>query len=186
MKRSEIEVGKIYAYSRNTNPTSAYQIDGFIVDSLEFAKDWRGNTIQEVKGRFTDRNGVPKESNATAPLRRLIGDYLLMKHDLEIREKNREIAHLNKRIKSKEIEELIESKHALITERLKVRRWDLRNNYDGKAVLTLEVEHLRNLCWDLERLARYEEQFEKEEAERREKAYLDSLSDEATQTEAVA
>lgn len=177
MKRSELEVGKIYAYSRESNPKSLYQLDGFIVDSLEPQKDWRGNTIQEVKGRFTDRNGVPKESPATAPLRRLIGDYLLMKHDLEIRAKNKEIADLNKRIKSKEMEELIESKHALITERLKVNRYDLRNNYDGRAVLTLEIEHLRNLCWDLERLARYEKQAELDEQARREKAYLDSLAE---------
>jgi len=179
MKRSELEIGKVYAYSRTTNPTSVYQIDGFIVDSLDFAKDWRGNTIQEVKGRFTDRNGNPKESPATAPLRRLIGDYLYLKHDLELRAKNREIAQLKKEIESKKMSEVIDKHAELITTKLDINKYDIRNNYDGRATITLNTDQLYKLVWAFQALNRHEEHSQRLEAERLAKAY------EETQTEEV-
>lgn len=174
MKRAELEIGKVYAYSRYSSPTSVYQIDGFIVDSLDAQKDWRGNTIQEVKGRFTDRNGVPKESSATAPLRRLVGDYLLMKHDLEMREKNREIAQLNKQIASTQIEGLIKNHTELITKRIDIKSYDIRNNYDGKAVITLDAKQFQNLVWAFKRLERQDEQSRLDEQARIQKAYEES------------
>lgn len=176
MKRSELEIGKVYAYSRNANPTSTYQIDGFIVDSLEFAKDWRGNTVQEVSGRFTDRDGKPKDSPATAPLRRLIGEYLPLKHDLELREKNKEIARLNREIASTKINELITRHQELIASRIDIQTYDIRNNYDGKAILTLSADQLQKLVWAFQSLDRHEEYAQQRETERRQQAYLDSLA----------
>lgn len=174
MKRSELEIGKVYAYSRTAEPKSVYEIDGFIVDSLDFAKDWRGKTIQEVKGRFTDKNGNPKESPATAPLRRLIGDYLSLKHDLEIRAKNREIARLNKQIASTRVEGLINKHHEVISSRIKIDRYDIRNNYDGKAVITLNADQLQSLVWAFQALDRHEEHAQRLETERLRKAYEES------------
>jgi hypothetical protein len=174
MKRSELEIGKVYAYSRTAEPKSVYEIDGFIVDSLEFAKDWRGKTIQEVKGRFTDKNGNPKESPATAPLRRLIGDYLPLKHDLELRAKNREIARLNREIASTRVEGLINKHAELITERIKIDRYDIRNNYDGRAVITLNADQLQELVWAFQALNRHEEHAQRLETERLRKAYEES------------
>lgn len=174
MKRAELEIGKVYAYSRHSVPTSVYQIDGFIVDSLDAQKDWRGNTIQEVKGRFTDRNGVPKESSATAPLRRLVGDYLLMKHDLEMREKNKEIAQLKKEIASKQMTELIDKHHELITNKLDIKKWDIHNNYDGRATITLDYDQFHRLVWAFQALNRHEEQARLDEQARIQKAYEES------------
>jgi hypothetical protein len=174
MKRSELEIGKVYAYSRTAEPKSVYEIDGFIVDSLEFAKDWRGKTIQEVKGRFTDKNGNPKESPATAPLRRLIGDYLPLKHDLELRAKNKEIARLNREIASTRVEGLINKHAEIIVERLKINRYDIRNNYDGRATITLTAEQLQTLVWEFQALTRHEEHAQRLETERLAKAYEES------------
>lgn len=174
MKRSEIEIGKVYAHSRNAEPTRSYEVAGFVVENFDPVKDWRGNVKQqEVNGRFTDDKGNPKPDAplVAVSLRRLIGDFLPIKHDLEIRAKNKEIAELNKRIKAKEMEQMIEDKHALISERLKVSRWDLRSLYDGRATLTLNTEQLRRLAWDLERLARLDKQAELDEQARIQKAY---------------
>jgi hypothetical protein len=171
MKRAELQIGKVYAYSRYSVPTSVYQIDGFMVDDLEFAKDWRGNTIQEVKGRFTDQYGNPKESPSTAPLRRLVGDYLLMRHDLELREKNKEIARLKKEIESKQIAELMDKHSELITSRIQIQSYDIRNNYDGRATITLNSDQFRNLVWAFQALGRHEEHAQQRETERRQKAY---------------
>jgi len=175
MKRSELEVGKVYAYSRYANPTSVYQIDGFMVDSLEVRKDWRGNTIQEVKGRFTDQFGKPKENGTTtAPLRRLIGDYLMMRHDLELRAKNKEIAQLKQQIESKKMNEIIDKHHELITTRLGIRQWDIRNQYDGRATITLDTDQMYKLVWAFQALKRHEEHAQQLENERRQKAYEES------------
>lgn len=178
MKRSELEIGKVYAYSRTAEPKSVYEIDGFIVDSLEFAKDWRGKTIQEVKGRFTDKNGNPKESPATAPLRRLIGDYLPLKHDLELRAKNREIAQLKKEIESKKMAEVIDKHHELITTKLGINRYDIRNQYDGIVSITLNTDQLYKLVWAFQALARHEEHAQRLETERRQRAYEESQTQE--------
>lgn len=171
MKRSELEIGKVYAYSRTTDPSNIYQIDGFIIDSLDTQKDWRGRPTQEVKGRFTDKDGNPKDSPATAPLRRLIGEYLPIKHDLEIREKNKQIAQLNKQIASTQISGLIEKHHELITKRMDINYYDIRNQYDGRATITLNADQLQKLIWAFQSLNRHEEHAQARETERLRKAY---------------
>lgn len=174
MKRSELEIGKVYAYSRTADPKSLYEIDGFIIDSLDLQKDWRGRPTQEVKGRFTDRNGTPKDSPATAPLRRLIGEYLPIKHDLEIRQKNREIARLNKQIASTQIEGLLTKHTELITSRIDISQFDIRNQYDGRATITLNADQLQKLIWAFQSLNRHEEYAQAREADRLRKVYGES------------
>jgi hypothetical protein len=176
MKRNELEIGKVYAYSRNQEPTSTYHISGFIVDSLEPVKDWRGNTKPEVRGRFTDHNGNPKETDPTnAPLRRLIGDYLSTRHDLELREKNREIAQLNKQIESTKMLNLIERHHETVTKRLEMNRYDIYNNYDGKATITFNTKQFDRLISAFQALDRHERHAQQQEAERLQAQYLESL-----------
>lgn len=174
MKRSELEIGKVYAYSRTADPKSLYEIDGFIIDSLDLQKDWRGRPTQEVKGRFTDRNGNPKDSPVTAPLRRLIGEYLPIKHDLEIRQKNREIARLNKQIASTQIEGLLTKHTELITSRIDISQFDIRNQYDGRATITLNADQLQKLIWAFQSLNNHEEYAQAREADRLRKAYEES------------
>lgn len=174
MKRSELEIGKVYAYSRYANPTSAYEIDGFIIDSLDLQKDWRGRPTQEVKGRFTDKDGNPKDSPATAPLRRLIGEYLPLKHDLELRAKNKEIARLNREIASTKVEGLITKYGEVITSRLDIQTYDIRNQYDGRATITLNADQFQKLVWTFQALDRHEEYAQAREAERLRKAYEES------------
>jgi hypothetical protein len=177
MKRSEIEIGKVYAYSRTAEPKSPYEISGFVVESLEPVKDWRGNIKQEVKGKFTNPDGTLKtheSDSTTVNIRKLIGDYLSLKHDLEIRAKNREIAQLNKQIASTRVEGLINKHAEIITQRIKIDRYAIRNNYDGKAVITLTADQLQELVWAFQALARHEEHAQRLEAERIQKAYEES------------
>lgn len=160
MKRAELEIGKVYAYSRTTDPTSTYQVSGFIVDSLEIPDSWRGNAKQEVRGRFTDSEGNVKDDNTSQTnvnIRKLIGEYLPIRHNLEIREKNREIARLNNQIANTQIEALIKANHELIKKRLGVGYYEIRSNYEGKATMTLNAKQLQSLTIDLRSLERYEE-----------------------------
>ena len=175
MKRSELEIGKVYAYSRNNNPTSPYEIEGFIVDSLDPKPDWRGRTNpQEITGRFTDSNGNPKQSTTTANTRRLVGDYLTIKHDLEIRQKNKEIARLNKEIASNKMSELIKTHQELITSRLDINFYDIRNQYDGRATITLTAPQFQKLIWAFQALNRHEDYAKEQERIRLQKAYEES------------
>lgn len=177
MKRSELEIGKVYAYSRYQDPTNIWHIDGFIVESLEPVKDWRGNNKQEVRGRFTDKNGNPKDyqtDQTSVNIRRLIGDYLPLKHDLELKEKNKEIARLNKQIASTRVEGLINKHAELITERIKIERYDIKNTYDGRATITLNADKLQELIWAFQALNRHEEYAQARETERLRKAYEES------------
>lgn len=175
MKRSELEIGKVYAYSRSTNPTNLYEIEGFIVDSLDPTPDWRGRTNpQEITGRFTDTSGNPKPSTTTANTRRLVGDYLTLKHDLEIRDKNKQIAQLNKQIASTQVEGLIKTHHELITNRLDINFYDIRNQYDGKATITLNADQFNKLIWAFQALNRHEDYAKEQERIRLQKAYEQS------------
>lgn len=159
MKRSELEIGKVYAYSRTTNPTSTYHVSGFIIDSLEVPQNWRGNAKQEVRGRFTKDDGTtnPDTQATSVNIRKLIGEYLPIRHNLEIREKNREIVRLNNQIASTQIEALIKANHELIEKRLGIKYYEIKSNYEGKATITVSAKQLQALTIDLRSLERYEE-----------------------------
>lgn len=165
MKRAELEVGKVYAYSRYANPTATYQIGGFIIDSLEPVRKYgkTGPTIPEVTGRYTDKDGNPTaepDRTTTIALRRLIGDYLVTKHSLELAEKNREIARLEKTIKSKEVQQIIDERHELFTERLGINKYNLSNRYNGKVEIELTLDQFKSLAVALANLKWYERQAE--------------------------
>lgn len=166
MKRAELEIGKVYAYSRYANPTKPYQIGGFIIDSLEPVLKYgnRGSTLPEVRGRYTDKYGNPTEGDkpTTMALRRIIGDYLTIKHDLELTEKNREIAQLKKSIRTKEVTELIEKNHQLYKRNTSdsydsehktgISFYRLNNRYDGTVNIELNLDQFKNLTHRLNRL----------------------------------
>jgi hypothetical protein len=168
MKKSDIEIGKVYAYSRTATPDSTYQVSGFVVDSLDIPESWRGNAKQEVKGRFTKSDGtIQEDANFTnVNIRKLIGEYLPIRHDLELREKNREISRLNQQIATTKIEGIIKAHAEVITKRLEIKYYDIRNTYDGKATITLTAQSLQELVRAFQSLDRYEEQAERERAER--------------------
>lgn len=160
MKKSDIEIGKVYAYTRHQNPTSTYHISGFVVESLTPAKDWRGNiNSQEVSGRFTKSDGTinPDANQTNVNIRRLIGEYLPLKHELEIRDKNKEIARLNQQIASTQIEGLIKANSELIAKRLDIKSYDIRNTYEGRATITLNASQFQRLVWDFKSLERHDE-----------------------------
>ena len=104
----------------------------------------------------------------------MIGEYLPLKHDLELREKNEEIARLNKRIASTQIEGLITKYHEVITERIGIGYYDIRNQYDGRATITLNADQLQKLIWAFQALNRHEDYAKEQERIRIQKAYEES------------
>jgi hypothetical protein len=177
MKRSELEIGKVYAYSREARPTRSYDITGFIVDIIEAPKDWRGKQIQTVKGRFTDKFGNPTTEDVgsrEAPLRRLIAEYLPLKHDLELRDKNYEIERLKSQIAATKMEGLIKNYGGIINKRIGLESYTIRNQYDGRATITLNTDQFSELVWAFQALDRHEEHAQRQEAERLAKAYEES------------
>lgn len=175
MKRAELEIGKVYAYSRYGNPTAVYQIGGFIIDSLDPVRKYgrTGSTLPEVIGRYTDKDGKPMtepDKTTTIALRKILGEYLPIKHDLELREKNQQIARLEKQIASKEMERLIEDKHELITKYLGVSKYSLKNLYNGKVEIELNINQFKSLAIALSNLKWYEDKAEADRKAREEVA----------------
>jgi hypothetical protein len=77
-------------------------------------------------------------------------------------------------IASKQMTEVIDKHHEIITTKLGINRYDIRNQYDGRATITLDYDQFYKLVWAFQALARHEEHAQQLENERRQKAYEES------------
>ena len=155
MKKSEIEIGKVYAYSTRQNPDRLYQISAMTVTDLNPKLNW-ADTKGSVQGNYIKSDGEAGSSGKFLP-RYIIGDYAELKHQFEIDEKNREIAQLKKTIETKKAEETIARYKDIFTneETYKVHSYYIKNMYNGKIKIELTHDQFASIAIDLRALARY-------------------------------
>jgi hypothetical protein len=155
MKKAELELGKVYAYSTRKDPDRMYQVSAIAITDLDPKLNW-ADTKGSVQGNYIKSNG---EVGATAKFlpRYIIGDYAQIKHQFEIDEKNREIAQLKKTIETKKAEETIARYKDIFTneETYKVHSYYIKNMYNGNVSIELTNDQFASIAIDLKSLARY-------------------------------
>lgn len=150
MKLADIKVGDTLAYSTKRDIDSKWQITKVEVVDLAPSKYYREKGTVLVRFFRTKRNWETNEiENYTADervaLRYLVGDYTELVHDLEIREKNREIGRLKEELESKRRTELLARVAPTFETALKVPSYHLKNGRFGRFELELNEDQLRSL-----------------------------------------
>ena len=163
MKKSEIEIGKVYAYSTRQNPDRLYQISAMTVTDLNPKLNW-ADTKGSVQGNYIKSDGEAGSSGKFLP-RYIIGDYAELKHQFEIDEKNREIAQLKKTIETKKAEESIARYKDIFTneETYKIHSYYIKNMYNGRVTIELTHDQFASIAIDLRR---YNQILKEEQAKR--------------------
>lgn len=161
MKKSELEIGKVYAYSTKPNPDRIYQISAFKVADLDPKLGW-SDSKGSVAGNYINSNG---ELGAYVKLlpRYIIGDYQEWKHRLELRSKDREIAELKRSIEMKKAQEVKNTYTPVFTDIYKVKSWEISADYNGKMKIELTHSQFTDIARDLKR---YNIILEEEQAKR--------------------
>lgn len=162
MKKSELEIGKVYAYSTKQNPDRLWEISAFKIVDLDPQISWR-ETKGTVAGHYVDRNGEVGTTLVKVLPRFIIGDYQEWKHSLEIRQKNREIAELKRTIEVKRVHDKIAQHKDIFIEKYQVQSYKISNGYDGKVKIELTADQFNDIAYDLKR---YKTILDREEAQR--------------------
>lgn len=145
MKKSELTVGKVYAYSRKTVQEYSWDIAGFIVDDLDPKLAWK-EPKGSIAGRFVKSDGTPQENQTKVLPRFIVGDFEVVKLKLENREANRKIAQLNTEIANSNVRTFLDMNSKELAELLELKStYYIANNYKGQITITLTAGEAQDL-----------------------------------------
>ena len=139
MKRNELEIGKVYAYSTYTfTPTRAYEIKPVVIHDTELNKFHKG----EVQVKSIDKDGNIGETPYWVNTRKIVGKYQETLHEFQLAEKNAEINRLKKEIRERENRDTIER---LVPEwkDYGVSRWDIHLDGTDQVKVTIKLDQLK-------------------------------------------
>lgn len=134
MKRNDLQIGKTYAHSRSSEPSMLYEITEFLVESTEPNK----SHPQDVVGRFVKKDGTISD-RTTVSLRRLIGDYKTVRHQLEIIEKNEEIRRLRREVEFEKSKQALSEYKEVFVKNYDIADYKIERNYNGTIGMTLSA-----------------------------------------------